>query len=123
VACPFFKPIRPMEWSVGRAPLGGTFHGECEISRGASDPKLCNFGYARGLCAHFPDESTADAVRFSVIGNEDGVLRVVWILEKDHAPIEHGVLEYRESSREFIEAPVGVLSVQARIFVENYLRV
>jgi hypothetical protein len=122
VACPFFRPMRPMEWSVGRAPLGGTFHGECEISRGAGDPKLCNFGYARGLCAHFPDSSKADAVRFSVTGNEDGVVKLIWILEKDHAPMEHGVLEYRESSREFIEAPEGVLSVQARIFVENYLR-
>jgi hypothetical protein len=110
-----------MEWSSGRAPLGGMFHGECERG-GPGDAKLCNFGYARGLCSHFPDGPVADAVRFSVAGSEDGVVRLIWILEKDHAPLEHGVLEFRESSREFVEAPPGVLGVQARTFLENYLR-
>lgn len=121
VACPYFRPLRLMEWSVGRAPLGGMFQGECE-KRGTGEARLCNFGYARGRCRHFPDESGADAVRFSVAGNADGVVQVVWILEKDHAPLDHGVLEYRESSREFVHAPEGVLGVQARVFVENYLR-
>jgi hypothetical protein len=110
-----------MESSQGRAPLGGMFHGECE-RHGVGEPKLCNFGYARGLCADFPDESAADAVRFSVAGSAEGVVRVVWILEKDHAPMEHGLLEYRESTGEFVEALKGVLGVQARRFVENYCR-
>jgi hypothetical protein len=110
-----------MEWSSGRAPLGAVFEGECEIARGASEPRLCNFGYARGLCASFPAETVADAVRFSVAGSAGGVLRLVWILEKDHAPVEHGFLEYRESASEFVEKPDGVLAAQARAFIENYL--
>jgi len=111
-----------MEWNSGRAPLGGLFHGECEIERGAGDARLCNFGYARGLCASFPEATVADAVRFSVSGSSEGVVKLVWILEKDHAPVEHGFLEYRESTGEFVEMPEGVLGEQARVFVENYLR-
>jgi hypothetical protein len=121
MACPFFKPLRPMEWSVGRAPLGAIFEGECE-KHGTVEARLCNFGYARGLCADFPDGSVADAVRFSVVGNAEGILRVVWILEKDHAPVEHGLLEYGELTGRFVETPEGVLGMQAHAFIENYLR-
>ena len=122
MACPFFKPSRLMEWGSGRTPLGGMFQGECDLKYGAGDARLCNFGYARGLCVHFPEGSAADAVRFSVTGSADGMVRLVWILEKDHAPMEHGVFEYRESTSEFVDAPEGVLGVQARVFLENYLR-
>lgn len=111
-----------MESSAGRAPLGGLFEGECEVTRGGREARLCNFGYARGVCRHFPDGHLADAVRFSVLGMADGVVRLIWILEKDHAPLEHGSFEYTESSREFAGVPDGVLSAQARVFVENYLR-
>ena len=36
--------------------------------------------------------------------------------------MEHGVFEYRESTSEFVDAPEGVLGVQARVFLENYLQ-
>ena len=120
MACPFFRPTRALEWSAGRVPLGAMFEGTCD-NQGAGEPRLCNFGYARGLCAEFPGASTADAVRFSVLGNADGIVKIVWILEKEHAPLEHGFLEYTKSSATFIAEPEGVLAVQARVFVENYL--
>jgi len=28
----------------------------------------------------------------------DGMMKLIWIFEKDHAPLEHGILEYREST-------------------------
>ena len=40
---------------------------------------------------HFPVSSAADAVRFSVTDDRDGCLRVVYVFEKDHAPLSHGV--------------------------------
>lgn len=89
---------------------------------GAGNARFCNFGYARRLCPEFPDGSIADAVRFSVSGNADGIVKIVWILEKDHAPVEHGLLEYTKSTGAFVAEPAAVLGVQARIFVENYLR-
>jgi hypothetical protein len=121
MACPFFRPLRPIEWSSGRAPLGAMFEGECERN-GTAEARCCNFGYARGLCSHFPDGSAADSVRFSVAGNTDGIVRIVWILEKDHSPVEHGFLEYTESTGAFVAEPAGVLAFQARVFIENYLR-
>ena len=121
MACPFFKPMRAMEWSSGRAPLGAIFEGECERS-GTAEARFCNFGYARGLCADFPDWSAADAVRFSVSGNADGIVKIVWIFERDHSPVEHGFLEYSELKGAFVAEPVGVLAVQAKVFIENYLR-
>ena len=110
-----------MEWSSGRAPLGAIFEGECE-RRGTAAARYCNFGYARGSCAEFPDEAAVDAVRFSVSGNANGIVKIVWIFEKDHAPVEHGFLEYAESTGVFVAEPAGTLGIQARIFVENYLR-
>jgi hypothetical protein len=121
MACPFFTPLQLIEWG-GRAPLGGMFNGSCSLGGAADEPRLCNFGYARSLCDHFPADSHADAVRFSVSGMADGILRIVWILEKDHAPVDHGSLEYRESAHDFIQPPTGPMASQARIFVEAYLR-
>ena len=51
---------------------------------------LCNCGYARGLCAHFPQETAPDAVRFAQKAEA-----LLYILEKDHAPLAFG--EFRES--------------------------
>jgi hypothetical protein len=121
MSCPFFKPLRLADWGSGRAPLGGIFEGECEIEPTAGEPHLCNFGYARGACRHFPEATTADAVRFSVAGSEGDSIRIVWILEKDHAPLEHGIIEFRESTREFVDAPKGAMGVQARVFIETLL--
>jgi hypothetical protein len=121
MACPFFIPLRPAEWSSGRAPLGAIYEGECERG-GTPDSRLCNFGYARGSCAEFPAETAADAVRFSVAGSGEGIVQIVWILEKDHAPIDHGVLEFAESTGAFVADPMGVLGAQARAFVKNSLR-
>jgi hypothetical protein len=69
---------------------------------------LCNCGYARGRCGHFPHDSPADAVRFS---GGCGSRRLIYILEKDHAPLAFG--EFRES-----EHGAAVVA-QARAFLEG----
>jgi hypothetical protein len=111
MACPYFKPFKEAPWSEGRAPLGGIFEGECARG-GEGDARLCNFGYARGRCAQFPSDAQVDAVRFSVM--ED---RLVWIRERDHAPVDHGVIEF-----DGLAALGEVMAEQARVFVENYRR-
>ena len=121
MACPFFRPLKKAQWSEGRAPLRGIFEGQCERG-GIGDATLCNFGYARGVCQAFPADAPADAIRFSVIGTAEGIVRLAWIFEKDHAPIEHGILEYSQSSGDFVQAVNGVFSAQARIFLADYLR-
>ncbi len=124
MGCPFFEPQRPLEpgdWTEywthrPRLPLGEAYSGICR----AGDPhtpskerqrELCNCGYARGRCENFPKSSAVDAVRFSVISNEP--LRVIYILEKDYAPLEHG--EFDPNGE-----PDSVLAHQARAFAQSY---
>ena len=132
MACPFFKPLRRLDsggWNPApRLPLGDAWGGEC-TARGAWAPpetvqrELCNCGYARGRCEHFPAAGATDAVRFSMVAtngvaangaaNGGEVERLIYILEKDHAPLEHGGIDCSADPRE-------PLASQARAFVESY---
>jgi hypothetical protein len=126
VACPFFLPVRRLGsggWNPApRVSLGDAYGGFCHAL--ASSPfeppegvqrDLCNCGYARQRCSHFPENGAADAVRFSVTGDQDGRITLIYILEKDHAPMEHRPLD---PAHEALEP----LASQARAFVESYLR-
>lgn len=131
MACPFFAPSRRLEnrdWvRPPRYPLGDLFSGTCHAI--ASDPaeghqdECCNFGYARGCCDRFPGDSAADAVRFSITEDTANRVRVIYVVEKDHAPVEHGTLEYLVDDAR-LEGPVisDVLVQQARAFLESYFR-
>ena len=118
MACPFFAPDRRLEpgpWThVPRLPLGDAYSGECHVRPGEPhvppeehQREVCNCGYPRGRCDRFPGGDAADAVRFSM--TEAGV---VYILEKDYAPVAHGIAPEND----------GLLSLQARAFVESYRR-
>ncbi len=131
MACPFFVPSRRLEnagWvRPPRYPLGDLFSGTCHASasnltEGHHD-ECCNFGYARGRCDCFPGGDAADAVRFSVTEDTPNRLSVVYVVEKDHAPAEHGTLEYLIADAR-LDGPLisDVLVQQARAFLESYLR-
>ena len=112
MACPFFMPIERVDdgpWlHAPRLPLGGTYRGTCHARQGEvieERREFCNTGYARGQCERFPADSKADAVRFSMSGGQ-----LIYVLERDCAPLEHGVVT---------EAVSETLSRQARAFVEN----
>src|SRR6185295_3704525 len=134
MACPFFFPTRRLEiagWvRPPRFPLGDLFGGACHACPAeivepteARQRELCNCGYARGRCDRFPGDSAADAVRFSVTDDTAARVSLVYVVEKDHAPAEHGTLEYFvEDAR--LDGPriSDVLEQQARAFLESYLR-
>ena len=120
MACPLFKPVRKLDaggWDPApRLPLGDAWAGECtaectEQPAESTQREVCNCGYARGRCEHFPAAMEADAVRFSM--GADG--RTIYIFEKDHAPLEHGEIAAATDSRE----PLASL---ARAFKESYRR-
>jgi hypothetical protein len=101
VACPFFMPDQRFEsdWPFPqRLPLGAGWSGSCTApghegaKPGAEELKTgCNLGYAKS-CSRLPEERHADAVRF-VLGEErDGVLRVLFACERNFLPATHGVL-------------------------------
>jgi hypothetical protein len=130
VACPFFAPSRRLENTVWirppRYPLGDLFSGTCHASASSlTEGRLdecCNFGYARGRCDRFPGGSAPDAVRFSVTDDTAERLLVVYVVEKEHAPVEHGTLEYAVEDARLDGAYLSeVLAQQARAFLESYL--
>lgn len=122
MACPHFDPVEKMapgDWiHEPRLPLIDAYRGVCRAA-GPFEPEesvqreLCNWGCARGRCERLPEG--ADAVRFSVAASEAAVLRIVYILEKDCVPLEHGVIEYTGSGG------ATILEKQARAFAESYL--
>jgi hypothetical protein len=109
-----------------RLPLGDPFRGLCQAHAGdaaESQHDLCNSGYARGRCDRFPDDSAADAVRFSVNSDQNGAIILVYIVEKDHAPAEHGLLEYSIQEARLLNGHVSeTLVAQAVAFISSYLR-
>lgn len=126
--CPYFYPLRqldPGDWDPApRMPLGATFSGECrspvltQPEEAETQRELCNSGYARGLCPHFPADAPADAVRFSVVMNNghSGAGGLICILEKDHAPLEYSRLRLDELDGDS-QLNRDTLLAQARAFV------
>jgi len=120
MACPFFKPSRRLDsggWDPApRLPLGDAWGGECTAGGAWAPPEstqraVCNHGYARGRCDHYPAGEAADAVRFSMRAE-----RLIYVLERDHTPIEYGEINAVTDARE----PLASL---ARAFGESYRRV
>jgi hypothetical protein len=92
VACPFFDPLEPIDPPVTRVSLGQAYAGRCSLvtDPAAQPPRdtqltLCNAGYARAACEHFPGEEKIDAIRFSA--DAAGIL---WIEESAHSPLRFG---------------------------------
>ena len=107
MACPYFMPEQRFEsdWPFPqRLPLAAGWSGSCTApghdgARPCEDELKsgCNIGYAKN-CSRLPVDRHADAVRF-VLGEEaDGVLHVRYACERSHLPASHGELLYKKSS-------------------------
>ncbi|MEO7145590.1 MAG: hypothetical protein ABI165_19010 [Bryobacteraceae bacterium] len=136
MACPYFEPrasVMDSRWGTpARLPLGDAHVGVCRSP--LNGPRemdnfdlrgfdLCNMGYARGRCRSFPEDAAADAVRFSVSHDDARLVRIQFIMEREHTPLEHGVLEYAIESGTFPGGgPETLVHRQARMFAESYLR-
>ena len=75
----------------------------CEPDAAALLP-LCNLGYARGACPLFPGADGPDAVRFTISQESGSVVRLYYVLERDHHPFPHGPLEFA-GARAFTDPP------------------
>jgi hypothetical protein len=110
-----------------RLPLNDAHRGLCHATSEPFEPpersqrELCNCGYARGRCETFPTETVADAVRFSITGERDGIVHLVFIMERDYAPSEHGLLDYSIAESRVMNSPSEILAAQARAFLASYL--
>jgi len=84
---------------------------------------FCNLGYARGHCAHFPADCSPDAMRFILVSDDGAVLRLYYVLERDHRPFAHGPLEFSVAQNEVTTPAEGSLTDrQARAYAASYLR-
>jgi hypothetical protein len=125
----------------GRLPLGAGWSGHCtaaghegEIPAQDVLETLCNLGYA-GNCPWAPQERAWDAIRFSVAApaalrcREDGgdepakVLRLIYVCERLHRPVDHGELKFDLRSARWIERHEDTrLQKMAECFLESYLK-
>ncbi|MGA2273656.1 MAG: hypothetical protein ABSH00_08875 [Bryobacteraceae bacterium] len=134
MSCPCFLPVEPRPYAAAsrRAmlPLGDAWTGICravpdDLFR-PDDSTLdtfCNLGYARGRCARFPADHGPDAVRFTIVSNDGAVLRLYYVLERDHRPFAHGALEFSVAQNELTTPAEGALTAaQARAYAASYLR-
>lgn len=84
--------------------------------------QLCNFGYAREKCPRVPRDAP-DAVRFSISNDQDGLIRIYWVVEKNHLPFAHGPLEYSRVNAGFQTVhPDACVARQAQAYIGSYLR-
>ena len=85
---------------------------------------VCNNGYARKRCDRFPASAEADANRFSIAREREGVVELVYIRERDYAPLRHGPAKYHVAQSKFEGLPDGddAMAAQARRFIESYLK-
>jgi hypothetical protein len=103
VACPYFMPEQRLEadWPFPqRLPLGAGWAGSCTapghegVRPGEDELKSgCNLGYAK-TCSRLPAERHADAVRFALGEECNGILRVRFVCELAYLPAGNGELLY-----------------------------
>jgi hypothetical protein len=104
-------------------PLSDLYGGECAAEVGALIPtdilrQCCNSGYARDTCPRAA-QSDADAFRFLVKANRNGVIDVAWSSERNHHPVAVGTLVVDCKT---CTTQTGPLERQARAYAVAYLR-
>ena len=133
MACPCFYPVERMPQPAGKKappmPLGDAWRGVCRatpegewLPDAGTTRQLCNFGYAGEKCPRFPCGGP-DAVRFAISHDQDELIRIYWVVEKDHLPFAHGPLEYSRVEGAFQPPhPDACIAQQAQAYVSSYLR-
>jgi len=114
MACPFFLPASPV------AAFSDLYDGEC-----AAEPccqvtdgdtlRCCNHGYARNTCDRAA-QAEADAFRFMIKADRDGIINVAWSSERNHHPVAVGTLAI-DLDAEIARQP---LEMQARAYAQAY---
>ncbi|MGE5206200.1 MAG: hypothetical protein ACM3PW_11320, partial [Chlamydiota bacterium] len=132
LACPYFMPSAKFEaiaWPHrARLPLGDGWQGHCTApGQEGFTPSpeelanFCNLGYARG-CPHLPPDRAWDAVRFCVARDNDNLVTVLYVCERDYRPAAHGALEYDSAlARWRASHPDPRLQKMAECYLECYL--
>lgn len=107
--------------------MGAGFCGTCRAAKEEIVPTeaelrdFCNLGYA-GQCPRLPADRRADCVRFAVARDDGQRIALQYILERDHAPVEHGVVEFScDGQRWLSKLEDACLQRQAECYLATYL--
>jgi len=110
-------------------PLGDVWRGVCRAEASPFVPddstlsNLCNMGYAQGRCARYQSTDAGDAVRFLIAQDRDDLIRIEYVVERDHHPHRQGTFEYQKMRGALaVIAGDPVLQQQALAYVASYLR-
>ena len=80
-------------------------------------------GYASGRCARYLDKGAGDAVRFLIARDADDLIRIEYVVERDHHPHRHGAFEYQKACGALTaQTDDPVLERQVLAYVGSYLR-
>jgi hypothetical protein len=125
-----------------RLPLGGGWRGHCTAPGHSGQlpaPQVleafCNLGYA-GDCGWAPMDRDCDAVRFSVAAPAIAkpssataaelpvrILRLHFVREKNHVPVDHGELEFDLSQASWLRRHDDPrVQKMAECFLDSYLK-
>ena len=120
MACPYFMPEERFDstWPFPRRlPLGAGWSGQCtapghEGVRPSAEELTsgCNLGYAK-MCSRLPADRRADAVRFAIGEERDGLLHVLFVCERAYLPASSGELLFDKAQRCWVK-PHGEAAVQ-----------
>ena len=131
MACPYFFPAEK-SWTIAwpfprRLPLGAGFCGTCRAGTEPQTPSdaelkdFCNLGYAN-KCSRLPADRRADCVRFSVARHEGDWITLSYVYEREHAPVEHGQLEYDcATQRWLVPLEDACVQRQAECYLAMYI--
>lgn len=136
------KKIEEGKWPhPSRLPLGCGWSGHCTAPghEQQTPPQdileaFCNLGYASS-CLWAPAQRVWDAVRFAVAAPAGSklqkpeavstarTLRLNYVCERDHLPVEHGVLEYDVAQAAWLKMHSDArVQRMAECFLESYLK-
>ena len=132
MACPYFMPNERLlegAWiHPARLPLGSGWTGQCTApGHEGVTPEAetlhqnCTLGYASG-CQRLPSQRDADAVRFSVLRENESRVSVVYVFERNHEPAGHGNLEFRVQDRTCVNPHEDArIQKMAECYLESWL--
>ena len=125
-----------------RLPLGCGWRGHCTApghENQIPEPEIletfCNLGYA-GPCSWAPLQRAWDAVRFAVMAPPEATfgdrassispareLRLIYVCERDHRPVQHGDLLFDLTTAAWIRRHEDArIQKMAECFLESYLK-
>jgi hypothetical protein len=116
-----------------RLPLGCGWTGHCSAPQHENETPpqhvveaFCNLGYATG-CAWAPNDRKWDAVRFAFSarrkdteGDFSRVIRICYVCERNHLPVEHGDLRFDAQQGKWVKPHADLrLQKMAECFLKS----